>query len=158
MRVNDDAALGLRLSVCLRRGKLDRLIADGRPCESRAALALRASQLVDPHTRRQVARSLRGIVEYADCAGYGWLITAVVIERAAVRSGREAILGLAERLEGPGPVSARGVARVQVLLTDGLESPLFNPHCGRTVVQAVWEAADLLGADAPTMGFDAVAL
>jgi hypothetical protein len=54
-------------------------------------------------------------------------------------------------------VSPRGVARVQNLLTDGLESPLFNPHCRRTVVQAVWEAADLLGADAPTIGFDAVA-
>jgi hypothetical protein len=141
----------------LRRWKLDRLIADGRPCTSTQALALRARQLVAPHTRRQAAGNLRGIVDYADHAGYGRIVSAVVVDRAAVRSSREAILGLAERLEGPEPVSPRGVATVQTLLTDGIESPLFNPHCKRTVVEAVWEAADLLGADAPTIGFDAVA-
>jgi hypothetical protein len=152
MRVHTDAALTLRLSVCLRRWKLDRLIADGRPCTSTAALALRARQLVDPRTRRHLAGSLREIVDYADHAGYGWIASAVVIERAAVRSGREAILGLAERLEGPAPVSPRGVASVQTLLTDGIESPLFNRYCQRTVLEAVWEAADLLGADAATIG------
>ena len=157
MRVNRDSPLKLRVSVCLRRAQLDRQIEDGRPWESSAELALRARQLVDPRTRRRVARSLRSIVDYVDRAGYGRIISAVVIERAAVRSGREAILGLAERLEASAPVSPRGVARVNKLLTDGVESPLFNPHCGRTTVQAVWEAADLLGADVPTIGFDAVA-
>jgi len=157
MRVRRDSQLKVRLSVCLRRGKLDREIARGRPCESSAALALRARQLVDPQTRRRIAGSLRGIVAFADHAGSGPLVSAVVIERAAVRSGREAILGLAERLEGPAPASPRGLAQLQILLTDGLESPLFNPHCGQTVVEAVWKVADLLGADAPTIGFDAVA-
>jgi hypothetical protein len=152
MRVHTDAALTLRMSVCLKRWKLDRLIADGRSCTSTAALALRARQLVDPHTRQQVAGSLRSIVDYADHAGYGWSVSAVVIERAAVRAAREAVLGLAERLEGPEPVSPRGVASVQTLLTDGIGSPLFNPHCKRTVVEAVWEAADLLGADVPSIG------
>ena len=152
MRVHQDAALKLRLSVCLQRGKLDRLIAEGRPCESTAALTLRARQLVDPDTRHQLAGSLREIVAFADCVRYGRMFSAVVIDRAAVRSGREAILGLAERLEGPEPVSPRGVANVQTMLTDGIESPLFNPHCKRTVLQAVWEAADLLGADAPAIG------
>jgi hypothetical protein len=157
MPVHQDAPLKLRLKVRVKRAKLDRQIAAGRPCQATTALALRARQLVDLRTRRRAARSFRGIVEYVDRTGPGRIVSAVVIERASVRSGREAILGLAERLEGPAPVSARGVARVQTLLTDGLESPLFNPHCGRTVVQAVWEAADLLGTDVPTTGFDAVA-
>jgi hypothetical protein len=157
MRVHNDAALKLRLSVCFTRGKLDRLIAEGHPCAETAALNLRARQLVDLDTRRQAAASLRSIVGYADRAGSGWLVSAVVIERAAVRSGREAILGLAERLEGPAPVSPRGVAQVQTLLTDGLRSPLFNRHCRRTIVEAVWEAADLLDLDTPSIGFDALA-
>jgi hypothetical protein len=157
MRVHHHAALKLRIRVCLRRTKIDREIARGRPCESSPAHALRARQLVDPGTRRDLAKSLRGIVDFADRAGHGRVISAVVIECRAVRAGREAILGLAERLEGPGPVSPRGVATVHILITDGLVSPLFNPDCGRTVVEAVWQAADYLGADAPTLGFDAVA-
>jgi hypothetical protein len=141
----------------LKRARLDREIAGGRSWEATAALALRARQLVEPDTRRQLAGSLRSIVEYSDRPLHGRIFSAVVIDCAAVRSGREAILGLSERLEGAAPVSARGVACVHTLLTDGLESPLFNRRCGRTVVEAVWEAADLLGADAPTMGFGAVA-
>jgi hypothetical protein len=158
MRVHDNVAFKLRLSVCMKRGRLDREIAGGRSCASTAELTLRARQLVDPDTRRRAARSLRSIVDFADRARRGRIISAVVIECGAVNYGREAILGLSERLESPTPVSPRGVATVQILLTDGLESPLFNPHCGRTVIEAVWEAADLLRADAPTLGFDAVTL
>ena len=78
-------------------------------------------------------------------------------DRAAVRAGREAILGLAERLEEGAPVHPVGVVLAQRLLTDGLHSPLFNPRCGRSVDQAVWEVADALGAeDPPTTVFDAV--
>jgi hypothetical protein len=154
MRVH---AFKLRVTVCVRRAKLDRQIAAGPPCEATDAHALRARQLADPRTRRKIARCLRGTVKYVDRSGYGRIISAVVIDRAAVRSGREAMLGLAERLEGDAPVSPRGVARVLTLLTDGIESPLFNPQCGKTVIEAVWEAADLLGADAPSLGFDAVA-
>jgi hypothetical protein len=152
-----DPALGLRLSVCLKRARLDREIARGRSCEATSALNLRGRQLVERETRTRAAGSLREIVDYADRARHGPVFSAVVIDCRAVRAGREAILGLAERLESSALVSARGVASIQILLTEGHESPLFNPHCRRTVVEAVWEAADLLGADAPTTGFDAVA-
>lgn len=140
--------LKLRLKVRLTRARLDRELVSGRPCESSPALALRARQLLDSRTRRESAHHLRDIVRYVDRSRAGRALTAVVIERAAVRAGREAILGLAERLEGTAPVSVRGVARVQVLLTDGRESPFFNPHCGLTVIDAIWEAAELLGAGA----------
>jgi hypothetical protein len=147
------ADLKLRLKVRLSRPWLDREIADGGLHELHPALALRARQLIEPRTRRRAARNLRDIVKYVDRAGAGRIISAVVIERTAVRVGREAILGLAERLEGTAPVSPRGVARVQILLTDGRDSPFFNSHCGYTVADAIWEAAELLGAPAP---FDAV--
>jgi hypothetical protein len=151
--VSAGSPIALRLRVYLTRGRLDRRIAAGRPCESTAALALRARQLSHPRTLRQVADQLRGIVDYVDRHGSRRTVSAVVVERAAVRAGREAILGLAERLERAAPATPRGVALAQVLLTDGL-SPLFNGHCERTVTQTIWEVQDAL----EPIGADSVAL
>ena len=151
-----DGSFALRLQVRVTRTRLDRQLAAGHPCESTAALALRSYQLTNARARQLVARDLRGLVEFVDRAASGRLISAVVIDRAAVRAGREAILGLAERLEGTGPVTPRGMALVRMLLTDGVSSPLFNPGCRLSVAQAVWEIADVLGGDAPTIGFDSV--
>jgi hypothetical protein len=151
------AQLGLRLRVRATRGRLDRQIVAGCPCDATPALARRARQLIDPRTRRRLARNLRSTVEYVDQIGSGPNFSAVVIERGAVREGRESILGLAERLEGTDPVSPRGILCVLTLLTDGCESPLFNPHCKRTVIDAVWEVADVLGAETHTIEIDAFA-
>ena len=147
----------LRLRLYVARGRLDRQIAAGCPCELSPALALRARQLIDPRTRQRLARSLRGVVQYVDRAvGRPVLVSAVVIDRAAVSADRETILGLAERLEGVDPVNPRGIVLAQKLLTDGIDSPLFNRCCARTIAEAVWEIADALGADPPITGFNAV--
>jgi hypothetical protein len=129
--------------VHLTRATLDRQIVGGRPCKSTAALALRSSQLVEARTRRQIARSLRKVVDYADYRATHRVVSAVVVEAAVVRGARHSILGLAERLEGPGPVSPVGVAAAQTLLTDGL-SPLFNRNSEQTVTQAIWNIQDAL--------------
>ncbi|MGA2320984.1 MAG: hypothetical protein ABSG95_09635 [Solirubrobacteraceae bacterium] len=147
--------MALRLRVFVTRGKLDRQIAEGRPCEATAALTLRARQLTHPRTRQQIARSLREIIDYVDRHGSRRVISSVVIAPAAVRTGRRAILGLAERLEGTAPVNPRGVVLVRALLTDGL-SPLFNPYSERTVTEAVFEVQEALEGH-PTIEFDAVA-
>ncbi len=135
------------------RGKLDREIADGRLCESSAQLALRSRQLVSPRERRQLARDLRGAVAYVDRMDSRPTISAVVIDRGAVRSARQAIVRLAERLEGWAPVSPRGVALVSVLLTDGL-SPLFNANSEQSAIEAIWEIDDALEVSAfdPVIG------
>ncbi len=151
-----DVALSLRLRVRLTRGGLDRQIAAGRPCDATPARSLRARQLADPGTRRQIARDLRGVIEFADRCGSHTLITPVVIDRRAVRAGREAIVGLAERLEGATPVRAEGVALARCLLTDGA-SPLFHRGCGQTVAEAVWAVADALGTDPPTVELQTLA-
>jgi hypothetical protein len=142
-RSTSEDTLRLRLRVYLTRASLDRQIVAGRPCKSTAALALRSSQLVEPRTRRQIARSLRSVVEYADYRATHRVISAVVVEPAVVRRARHPILGLAERLEGPRPVSPAGVAGAQTLLTDGL-SPLFNRNSEQTVTQAIWNIQDAL--------------
>lgn len=150
--------MSLRLRVYFTRGALDRRIATGQPFPWSPAIALRAGQLTHPHTRQQLVRNLRGLVAYVDDVGSRFVVSAVVIQCVPVRIGRESILGLAERLEGPAQVCARGVALAQLLLTDGARSPMFSGRTGRTVTDAVWEVADALGADAPPTGLDAVAL
>ncbi len=140
------APLALRLRVYLRRGALDRQIAFGRGHNASPALELRARQLTDTDTRRQIARSLREMVDYADRRASQLIISAVVVDPAAVRRARHPILGLAERLERPAQVNAAGVARAQVLLTDGL-SPLYDRKCPRTATQAIYEVQDALEDD-----------
>jgi len=132
----------LRLRVYMTRPWLDRQLAAG-VVHASAALELRARQLTSPRTRRQLASALRGIVEYAERIGSRPTFSAVVIERRAVSGGRHAILGLAERLEGAEPVSARGVTLVRRFLTDGL-GPLFNPRSEQTVIQVIWNIEDAL--------------
>jgi hypothetical protein len=141
--MSSEDTVKLRLRVYLTRAALDRQIAAGRPYRSTAALALRASQLTELRTRRQIARSLRNVLEYADYRVTHRGISSVVVEPAAVRAARHAILGLAERLERPEAVSPVGVARAQQMLTDGL-SPLFNRNSERTATEEIWNVQDAL--------------
>jgi hypothetical protein len=150
------ASVKLRFRVYLTRGTLDRQIASRRSNMSTPALALRAQQLAEPRTRRQVARTLRKIVEHADRWTAGPVRSAVVVEPAAVRNARHPILGLAERLESPAQLNPAGIARAQVLITDGL-SPLFDRNSPRTVTQAIYAVQDALEGELPDAAHDAAA-
>jgi hypothetical protein len=137
----------LRLRVLMLRASLDReILADSSRPSADPALALRMVQLTDARTRRMVAGELRRVVEYADRHRSSPVISCVIVERAAVRAGREAILGLAERLESGAPVSAAGIVQARALLSDP-DSPLHDPHSRRTVHEAVFEVQDALGGD-----------
>ncbi|MHB8241414.1 MAG: hypothetical protein ACYDHN_05435 [Solirubrobacteraceae bacterium] len=145
----------LRLRVLATRARLDREIVAGGLCEATDALALRTSQLTDARNQRQIAANLRRIVAYADRPESAGASSAVVIAPPAVRSGRDALLGLAQRLEQGEPVSPRGIVLAQRMLTDGL-SPLFDPVCRQTVTQAAHEIYWALD-ELPATGFDALA-
>jgi hypothetical protein len=133
----------------LAAGRLDRQIAGGSGDPPSVALALRIEHLTGRRSRQRLARSLRRVVAYARRNPSRPYFSAVMIEPAPVRASWAALLGLADRLDGPDPVSARGIVLVRALLTDGANSPLFNAHCDRTVDGAVWEIADALGTDVP---------
>jgi hypothetical protein len=92
-------------------------------------------------TRRQVARSLRRLVEHAEAPAGARLGSAVPVCRRSVLGWREALLGLAERLEQPVSLDPRGVARAVVLLTDG-GGPFYDVRAQRTMSDAVWWIAD----------------
>jgi len=101
---------------------------------------VRAHQLTDPLSLAQLARSLRNVVARAEQGGHQ-LGSAVTLCTNAVNANREGLLGLAERLERPGPVNPCGVARVVLLLTDGA-SPLYNHAPTRTMGETLWWMAD----------------
>ncbi len=134
-------SLRLRLRVRVRRWRLDRELAAGPAGEISPELALRGRQLADPRSARTIARSLRRVVAAADRPPSPHPGGGVPVARPAVRASREALLGLAERLEQPVAVSPCGVARALMLLTDGA-GPLFNPASERSLAEAIWWVAD----------------
>ncbi len=112
-----------RILAWLRAPGLDRRLAEGAPPESSLDLAIEAERLTRPAERRVLAGSLERIVAGAgrskpDRGG-------VPVARAAVRSARPELESVAARLQSPGPVNVRGVARVRLLLSDGM-GPLYR--------------------------------
>jgi hypothetical protein len=142
------APVALRLRVFLTRAKLDREIGSECPYESTPALALRARQLTHPSTRRQIARELREAVAYVDRAGQRPIDTAVVIEPAAVRGGRQSIFALAQLLEGSAAVQPAGIIRARRFLTDGL-GPMYDSHSEQSLTDAVQGMVTALEGDSP---------
>jgi hypothetical protein len=67
--------------------------------------------------------------------------SAAPVRRRAVLAFKEGLLGLAERLEQPKAVNPTGVARVAVLLSDGL-GPLYSSRAEQSIGEAVWWIAD----------------
>ena len=53
------------------------------------------------------------------------------------------VLGLADRLDAPEPLSAAAVSRVRELLTDGT-GPLYCGHPRRLLDQTIWWIADAM--------------
>jgi hypothetical protein len=92
-------------------------------------------------------RRLRQVVSHVDAVGHGPDFSAVVVDRRAVRTSREALLGLADRLDRADDVSARGMVLVAELLTDGAASPLYGSHGQPALTEAIWEISDALGAE-----------
>ena len=138
---SDSAPLRLRLRVLLHRWTLDNEIASGagrRPPNERR---LRSRQLADPRTRRRLARSLRRVVAESDRPPATRMESSVPMRRETVARSREALLGLAERLDQAVPVHATGIARVRVLLGDGT-GPLYSRSAARSLADAVWWVAD----------------
>jgi hypothetical protein len=116
------AGLRDRLMARLRAGALDRELARGVAPESCGALTLRARTLIGPSARATLARQLRRVVSDAR-GGHVWL-SRVAVRRPEVLDAAEELDLLAARLAAPGPVDVRGVAQVQLLLTDGT-GPLY---------------------------------
>lgn len=123
-------------------GRLDRALAQGISPEASAALALRAQRLTEPDRRWTLAGALRRIVRDAD-RNRPRRGSRIVPNRRAVKAARDALSRLADTLDDPGPVSARGVAQAWLLVTDGT-GPLYNARSDVPLGVRALQAADEL--------------
>lgn len=131
----------VRLSVRLRRARLDRQLAAGTCPTNDSQLTLRAWQLVQSSSRRRVALALRRTVREAHGDRRTGLSSVVSVSRKAVTQWSEGLLGLADAIERSDRASACGIARALELITDG-RGPLYNPAAADLLGTAVWSIAD----------------
>jgi hypothetical protein len=130
----------VRLRVRIRRFSLDGQLARGAdPCSS-LALACRAQQLCQPTLGRELAGEVEWVVEEARRPGY-WRIAS--LNQPSITECRPLLLGVAQDLRCTGPVYARGVALVRLLLRDG-RSPIYSLSEPRRLEGEVRRAAAAL--------------
>jgi hypothetical protein len=122
--------------------RLDLALAGGARPEDRPDLALRARWLASPRTRRMLAGSLRRLLRRADGPVEARSRLAPVVLDRVARAHQEIEL-LLERLLAPAPVPARGVAMVNLLLSDGT-GPLYRRGSRADLAAMVTRAVDAL--------------
>jgi hypothetical protein len=135
------AAVAPQLLVRLRRGTLDRALADGIDPLRSPALALRARQL-EAHEITGVAARMRSILRELDHPTPGFS-AGVPIRRAQVAAARPFITNLVECLDTIEDPRAAGAARTRLLVTDG-SSPVYAPSDPGALARLAWRAADAL--------------
>jgi hypothetical protein len=137
------ASLLARLTARLRMGHFDRLLVTGTTAPMGSALEVHAVRLISIKEREAVARTLlRAVREHRE--GVAPLIPAptmsarVPFHRANIATAIATIETLTLRLHSPRPVTAPGMARLRLLLTDGVGP--FYQH-GRGDLQDRLDAA-----------------
>jgi hypothetical protein len=130
----------LRTRFCA--SQLDRALAGGASPDSSVALSLHAHTLIGPRVRRELASELRALPGEA-ARPRSRLDARVPICSRGVLSAVVLLELLADRLAGPEPVEARGVAQVRALLK-GADSPLFDPSAALEFGQALQRTIDAL--------------
>ena len=115
----------LALTARWRAGELDRQLAAGASLGAGALLALRGQRLTSRRYRARLAAGLTRAVRDAE-AGTRGFSAAVRPDQCEVIGARTVLATLDRRLRAAEPVSAQGVALLELLLTDGTSS-LYRP-------------------------------
>ncbi len=119
------SSLRLRMTVAARRNPLTQELAGGADPASSPERALRASQLTSERRRRQLSRTLkRTLAEARGPSVTRALVT--IINRRAVLDAADAIQALIDRLSSHEPVTVKGMALAERIITDGVSSPLYG--------------------------------
>ncbi len=118
------ASLAAHVTARLRAGQFDRQLAVGVPAPAGTALAVHQARLTSVAERDAVARSLRQAVRDAR-AGGSPLSSRVPLHVPNIAAAEDLIDTVTLRLHSPRPVSARGMARLRQLLSDGV-GPLYR--------------------------------
>ena len=119
-------SLALRMKVTAKRGALTERLAEGADPTSTSELALRASQLTTSRRRRQMAKTLRSAVAEARHPSVTRSLVSI-LNRRAVLEADGAIQATIARLANPEPVTIKGMAMLERMITDGGSSPFYSP-------------------------------
>jgi hypothetical protein len=120
-------SLVARVTARLRAYHLDRQLAVGVPAPAGSALAVHQARLTSAAEREAIARTLRQAL-YDVRAGGAPLSPRIPVHPINVAAAGDLIDTITLRLHSPRPVSARGMARLRVVLSDGC-GPMYQ--CGR---------------------------
>jgi hypothetical protein len=128
----------LRTRVWVNRPAIDQRLAEGESIHATPELAHRADQLASIRCRRSLATGIRRFIEDAERTARP-LSSAAPIQRRAILRARAELERLAAELEADEPMGIEGIARVQLLITDG-HSPLFSSSPDGAIEEAVRSA------------------
>jgi hypothetical protein len=106
-------------------GELDRQLAAGVSPGASALLTIRGERLTSRRYRARIAAGLARVVRDAGATTRGFS-AAVRPDRREVIAAHTVLAALDRRLQAAEPVSPRGVAMLESLLTDGM-SALYRP-------------------------------
>jgi hypothetical protein len=129
--------LATRMAAYLRRFKLDRALSEGADPSSSGLLAARAAQLAGQSTRADVATGLeRMALSIVDPPSR----TRVRPSRQAALANQSMLLDLAAALRRGGPLYARGIAKLRMIVVDGT-GPAYTDRRGEALARALELAA-----------------
>jgi hypothetical protein len=137
-----EPGLTARLAARVRGHALDRALIEGADPAATEQLAARAARLTSTSMRREVARGLDRLALDWREAPRRWQVRP--FQRAAAANAPE-LHALAERLRGPGPLYARGIAMLSKLLTEGT-GPAYTDSRGDLLARRLHDARVAMGA------------
>jgi hypothetical protein len=132
----------VRVAARLGRGTLDRALADGADPAASPLIAARTAQLGSGSTRARIADGLERLALSADTPRGR---VRILPSRAAILGNRSELLELAAMLRRDRPLYARGVAMLNVILTDGTGPAYTDPSGDALTRQLQIARASLAG-------------
>ncbi|WP_245839706.1 hypothetical protein [Mycobacterium aquaticum] len=120
----DGSAL-VRVAARLFAWHYDQQLVDGATIEPGSALAMHVARLTSDRYRHELAETLELVVQRAEVDPV-FYSSRIPTHLGAVMSAVDQIEEIRLRLKGPRPVRAHGVARLRILLADGV-GPFYIP-------------------------------
>jgi hypothetical protein len=117
-------SLAARVTARLRAYQYDRQLAVGVPAPAGSALAVHQARLTSLAEREAVALALRLAVHDAH-AGLPPFSSRIPLHPSNIAAAEDLIATITLRLHSPRPVSARGMARLRLVLSDGC-GPMYR--------------------------------
>jgi hypothetical protein len=132
--------LGVRVRAHVQGLELTRRLAAGADPSLDPALAARAARLTSPRERRATVERLERVLRDAEAPPFA-LSAAAPLQRDAILAARPFLVGLVDDLRTTEDPRPTGLARAELLLTDGC-GPLYAPSPPGTLAGLVFRARD----------------